>query len=163
MTPEERRTIDAYQQAPPVDITALATALGLSVYESYDLPPGISGRICREDNGDNPSGYAITVNAAEPFKRRRFTVAHECAHFLLHRDKIGDGLSDDAMYRSPNVSSQEEYHANNLAADLLMPRRLMDVAIKNGFAGIGDLATRFTVSEPAMRVRLRYLYQMSDI
>jgi Zn-dependent peptidase ImmA (M78 family) len=162
MTPQERDIIQAHQQVLPVDVTALAIALGLSVYDSYDLPLGISGRISRGDKSDSPSGYVIAVNAAEPYKRRRFTVAHECAHFLLHRDKIGDGLSDDAMYRSPNLTTQEEFQANNLAAELLMPRRLMNVAIARGFAGVHELADRFDVSEPAMKVRLRYLYQMNE-
>lgn len=159
MTPQERNIIQEHQHQAPVDVTALATALGLVVYESYDLPSGISGMICREQDGEAASGYAITVNAAEPYKRRRFTIAHECAHFLLHRDKIGEGLKDDAMYRSDNVTSQEEYQANNLAAELLMPRTLMSSAIRSGFNGVADLAGRFDVSEPAMKVRLRYLYQ----
>ena len=163
MTPEERNIITAHQQELPVDVTALATALGLSVYESFEIPLGVSGMICREENGESPSGYAITVNAAEAYKRRRFTIAHECAHFLLHREKIGDGLSDNAMYRSPNVTTQEEFHANNLAAEILMPRRLMNAAIARGFAGARELAERFEVSEPAMKVRLRYLYQLTDI
>jgi hypothetical protein len=163
MTPGERNIIATHQQEVPVDVTALATALGLSVYESYDLPQGISGMISREGNGESPSGYAITVNAAEAYTRRRFTIAHECAHFLLHREKIGDALSDDAMYRSPNVTTKEEFHANNLAAELVMPRNLMNAAIHRGFAGVRDLAQRFEVSEAAMKVRLRFLYQMADI
>ena len=56
--------------------------------------------------------------------RRRFTIAHEIAHFLLHRDKIGDQLSDDAMYRS-SLSSDDERAANRLAADILMPMGLI--------------------------------------
>jgi len=161
MTPQERNVIEEHQRGLPVDITALATDLGLSVYEGFDLGPGVSGMICRDS--DSASGYAITVNAAEPYTRRRFTIAHECAHFLLHREKIGDRLSDDAMYRSDNVTTQEEYHANNLAAELLMPRRLMNEAVRRGFAGVSDLARRFEVSPPAMKVRLRFLYQMVDV
>ena len=157
MTSSEQRIVDKHQGAAPIDITALATELGLAVYDSYDLPKGVSGKIAR--NGGAPSGYSITVNANEPYRRRRFTVAHECAHYLLHRAKIGDELSDDALYRS-KLDTKEEFEANNQAADLLMPRRLMNRYIGQGLAGIGYLANQFEVSEPAMKVRMRYLYQL---
>ena len=157
MTSSEQRIIEKYQVSAPVDITAMATELGLAVYESYDLPHGISGKIAR--NGGASSGYSISVNANEAYCRRRFTVAHECAHYLLHRAKIGDELSDDALYRS-KLDTKEEFEANNQAADLLMPRWLLNEYIRNGLAGIADLASTFEVSEPAMKVRVRYLYQL---
>lgn len=162
MTPQEQQIIQAHQNAAPVDITALATDLGLAVFYSYDLPLGISGKICLDPNADSPSGYSITVNASEPYRRRRFTVAHECAHFLLHRSKIGDELTDDALYRSEKLNSREEFDANNHAAELLMPRRLMNEYIRRGVSSVSQLANEFEVSEPAMRVRMRYLYQLES-
>jgi hypothetical protein len=160
MTPQEQNIIAARQKSAPVDITALATDLGLAVFDSFDLPLGISGKICLDPNAESPSGYSITVNAAEPYRRRRFTVAHECAHFLLHRSKIGDELTDDALYRSEKLNSREEFQANNRAAELLMPRALMNEYIHKGISSIAELADTFEVSEPAMRVRMRYLYQL---
>ena len=125
MTVEEYSTILKYQRSAPVDITALATEFGLSVYEKDDLPDGVSGKICRDDSTDSPGGYSIYVNASDVYTRQRFTVAHEFAHYLLHRDKIGDGITDDALYRSDKMTTQDEFAANNKAADLLMPRRLV--------------------------------------
>jgi IrrE N-terminal-like domain len=159
MTSEEKEIIAKHQEAAPVDITALANELGLSVYDDYDLPAGISGKICRVTADESPSGYSISVNANEPYGRRRFTVAHECAHFLLHRDKIGDGLSDNAMYRSDKMNTKEEFDANNLAADLLMPRSLIQAEMSKGHNNPAQLAEIFQVSQPAMQVRMRYLYQ----
>lgn len=160
MTPQEQATVNNWQRQAPIDITAMATDLGLSVYESYDLPPGVSGKICLDGTGESPSGYVIAVNANEPYRRRRFTIAHECAHYLLHRSKIGDELIDDAMYRSEKLNTREEFEANNLAADLLMPRRLVNDFIRQGISDVDSLADRFDVSAPAMKVRLRYLYQL---
>src|SRR3546814_4029407 len=54
------------------------------------------------------SGFAIYVNGSHPRVRRRFSIAHEIAHFALHRNLIGDGVTDDAMYRS-NLSRSEEH------------------------------------------------------
>ena len=153
MTAEQQKTIKDHQQSPPVDITGLATALGLTVFESDELPENISGRICL----DGVNTYSITVNANETYRRRRFTVAHECAHYLLHREKIGDGITDDGMYRSDKMSTKDEFEANNLAADLIMPRNLV---LKRYYAGANTyakLADLFEVSVPAMKTRLRYL------
>jgi hypothetical protein len=160
MTPNEKKIVDSWQQRAPVDITAMATDLGLSVYESYELPPGVSGKICLDSSGESPSGYVIAVNANEAYRRRRFTIAHECAHYLLHRSKIGDELIDDAIYRSEKLNTKEEFEANNLAADLLMPQRLVNDFIRQGISGVDSLAEQFDVSGPAMKVRLRYLYQL---
>jgi hypothetical protein len=160
MTLDEQAIVERHQQEAPVDITALATDLGLAVFDSYELSPGISGKISLDPTADSPSGYSITVNGNEPYRRRRFTVAHECAHFLLHRDKIGDELTDDALYRSEKLNTKEEFEANNRAAELLMPRKLMNMYIRRGITSASELADRFEVSEPAMRVRMRYLYQL---
>lgn len=154
MTVEEYQIILRHQEKAPVDISALATDLGLSVYESRSLPSGISGKISRKPDGR----YAITVNARDAYRRRRFTIAHECAHFLLHRAKIGTGVLDDVMYRSEQLTSQDEFDANNKAADLLMPRHLVEKYRKQGLVSPAALADIFKVSEAAMAVRLRYLY-----
>jgi hypothetical protein len=163
MTLQEQNIIEAHQTAAPVDITALATSLGVAVFDSFDLPTGISGKICLDPNAESASGYSIIVNGNEPYRRRRFTVAHECAHFLLHRTKIGDELTDDALYRSEKLNTREEFEANNRAAELLMPRRLMNDYIRMGISNVSTLADAFEVSEPAMRVRMRYLYQLETV
>jgi len=157
MTAQEHTTILKFQRVAPVDITALATEFGLSVYERDDLPEGVSGMICRDTSGESQSGYSIRVNADDVYTRQRFTIAHECAHFLLHRDKIGDGITDDAMYRSDKMTTQDEFAANNKAADLLMPRNLVLKYVAEGTSDANTLAHLFEVSVPAMQVRLRYL------
>lgn len=76
----------------------MAEALGLTVNMDASLPRNISGRIVRGGNGR--AGYYIKVNGAHSPYRKRFTLAHEIAHHLLHRDQIGDGIEDNALYRS---------------------------------------------------------------
>jgi hypothetical protein len=82
----------------PVDLLGMADELGLTVAFSHSLPTGVSGRIYR--SGKARGGFAIDVNATESATRQRFTLAHEIAHYVLHRDLIGDSVSDDALYRS---------------------------------------------------------------
>jgi hypothetical protein len=146
--------IQRFQQFVPVDVTGLAEALGLSVWEDDDLPKGISGKLFKDTSEHGgTAGYSIVVRASDAYVRRRFTVAHEIAHFLLHRNLIGNSITDDELYRS-DLSNAQEAEANRLAADILMPDALVALNIKRYGADPAVLAPLFEVSEAAMRIRL---------
>jgi len=121
-----------------------------------DLPTDISGKIFKDPLNGGKSGYSIGVKASEGYLRKRFTVAHEIAHFILHKDKIGDALSDDAMYRS-GLPTRDEVSANRLAADILMPAHLIVDLKMKGYSDAEKLASALKVSEAAMRIRLSCL------
>lgn len=153
LAPDIRAQIEAFQDAPPVRLPDLARALGVQV-NAATLGPGISGEIRPNDAG----GFVIRVNRHNPPKRQRFTVAHELAHFLLHKDEIGNGIEDDVLYRS-SLSDRREQQANRLAADILMPSGLVAEAYEAAEEkGVGDavlyLADLFGVSEAAMRIKV---------
>src|SRR5690242_7840769 len=88
----------------PVKLNAIAEHLGIPVYLST-LKPKISGLIEPDDTA--PSRFRIKLNRHEIAERQRFTLAHEIAHYLLHRSLIGAGVVDDTMYRS-GLSSRRE-------------------------------------------------------
>ena len=139
------------QKTVPVDVVSIAKTLGLGVYESHDLPEGIAGKIFRDRKHGGHGEYSIVVRGADPFVRKRFTVAHEIAHYLLHRHLFsGGGLVDDALYRS-QLSTALEAQANGLAADLLMPWHLLSPIAEKP---ISELAGLFEVSQQAMTIRL---------
>ncbi len=94
--------------------------------------------ILKEYNGE----YAIYSNRKDPKVRRRFTYAHELAHFLLHKEHISDRLRENLLFRSI-LSNQQEIEANNLAADVLMPLPILN-----------ELAEIFDVTRSAMLIRL---------
>lgn len=153
LDPTARQSIENFQDHLPVRLPQIAQALGIPV-KAATLGPGISGELRPDGHG----GFVIRVNRHDPLKRQRFTVAHEIAHYLLHRDEIGDGIEDDVLYRS-DLSDLREQQANRLAADILMPRSLLaDEKEAANEKGVGDivlyLAERFAVSEAAMRIRL---------
>lgn len=152
---EVRDRISMHQAEAPVSLTDLAHEFGLTI-RAATLPAGISGEIRPEP--DNPDSFIIRVNRHDSKRRQRFTVAHEIAHFILHREYIGTGIRDDVLYRS-NVSNSLEAQANRLAADILVPQALLDRWLET--AGILDieepvayLADRFKVSEASMRIKL---------
>lgn len=152
---EQSDLIKEHVSQVPVPIGTLAKALGLRVLKST-FPPKISGQIA--PNAETPSGFEIKVNRYDSPERQRFTIAHEIAHFLLHQDRIGTGITDNVLYRS-NLSDRLEAEANRLAADLLMPKEQIRAELASrGLTASEDaaevLAEVFRVSLPAMRIRL---------
>lgn len=147
---EQEKIIQSYQQNFPVKMMPIARALGVPVYNVSGWPNDISGMI--KNNPDN--GFEIYINKDHPETRRRFTIAHEIGHFLLHKDLIGDGIVDDGLYRS-SLSTSIEREANQFAADLLMPWGLLNLAMSKGHNSIPELAKAFEVSEHAMSIRLQ--------
>jgi len=146
-----QKIIRQYTATAPVNIVGLANDLLLTVRQE-DLGTD-SGEIVRDIDRGGFSGYSIVVNATHPRVRKRFTAAHEVAHFLLHRDRITNRLRDDKMYRSA-LGTTKEREANQLAADLLMPRRVIAEFHAAGVRSAQDLAAKFNVSIQAMRRRL---------
>jgi predicted transcriptional regulator len=142
----------ALQTQVPVDVVRMAEAFGLKVWIK-EMPENVAGMIKKDNKHGGPAGYSIVVNKAQPRVRQRFTVAHEIAHFLLHRDRIGDGLEDDALLRS-GLSTMEEVQANKLAAKILMPFHLLRREMNAGIRTVPELARRFEVSQQAMSIRL---------
>lgn len=147
----QKQAIRAFQRTAPVDVVGLARALGVQVWESSDLD-GAAGKLFRDPINGGNAGYSILVNSADPLTRKRFTIAHEIAHFILHANQAGD-ITDDQFYRS-GLGSQMEAEANRLAAEILMPSKLLE--------GLRDLSTRDTaqalnVSEMALSIRQSYL------
>lgn len=152
--PAEAAIVRRYMAETPVRVGELASELGLKVFRS-PLPPKISGLIRPVAEGD---GFEIRVNKYEVPERQRFTLAHEIAHFLVHKDDIKRGVVDSIMYRSA-LSSRKEAEANRLAADIVMPLAAVrsELVKRGGTANeqvAEELARIFRVSIPAMRVRL---------
>lgn len=137
----------------PIDVNAVATRLGLTIYEK-PLDRGISGMIIREADKAAPSGYVIYVDQNEAYVRQRFTAAHEIGHFVLHQEHIGDGVTDNHLFRSDRLSNWMEVQANRFAADLLMPYDLIDELVRQGVDSVPELAKALGVSEIAMGIRL---------
>lgn len=127
------------------------------VYYTFD--DDISGVLVLNDNQTT-----IGVNQGHPDVRRRFTIAHELGHFVLHKDQ-GKMFMDKILFRkSSNDYSEKqeqlEKEANNFAANILMPekivKKLFSESIKDFYddSSIQNLAERFGVSASAMTYRL---------
>ncbi len=86
-----------------------------------------------------PEGGCIMVRANDPIPRRRFSVAHELGHYLMHfppESVVDDEVTDDEPATIGNDDGDEvdgaalalderERQANQFAAELLMPEPIV--------------------------------------
>jgi len=137
-----------------INVNKVAKDLGVTVVE-HDFSDDMSGVFVRE--GDS---LFIGVNENHPPTRKRFTIAHEIGHFLLHAEDVIHHDNFDlespsvVLYRSEGINSSAEVEANAFAAELLMPEQMIDECIEEGKTSIEGLAKAFNVSIDAMRYRL---------
>ena len=158
MTPSE--IVLAFNRELPVRLDDLAREMGIDVVYDSALSDDTSGKIERARGA--PSGFRITVNGRHHLRRQRFTLAHEIGHYILHRDLIGDGLTDDGLYRSTlrdgrSFESFREQEANKYAASLLMPAGIVRAQFRAGNCSIAGMAKVFDVSQDAARIRMKEL------
>jgi len=143
----------------PVDVYTMAQELGVAVVEE-SLDDSVSGfLVVKNDKG------IIAVNKNHHTNRRRFSIAHELGHFVLHR-KQAKLFVTNVYYR--NGSSEKgvdpkEIQANAFAAALLMPENTLRELVGETAIDLSDeervksLAAKFEVSLQAMSVRLSSL------
>ena len=112
----------------------------------------------------NGQRFAV-VNASHHENRRRFTMAHEIGHHILHSGYLAQNVHvDTTVLRRDDLSAEgvdiKEVGANAFAAELLMPRSQMvrysnlDLADERSVATV---AQQFGVSATALTYRLSNL------
>jgi len=134
----------------PIDIRSIARKLGVTIIDDVDMDKDISGRLVSQSGK-----WYIYVNAFHDEKRKRFTIAHEIAHFILHTKEKKE-FNDVSFFRSPD-HSKEEVDANKLAAKILMPEQAFFEEIRKGNNSLLQLATIFNVSGMACEYRAKEL------
>ena len=151
---EAKRLLKKYHySAPPVDAERIAEGEGLRViYADFEYP-----------DSENVSGFfdlanrRIVVNKDISDNRITYTIAHELAHSVLHRDYIQSNnyVPMPRNNEYPDGKPIEETEADQFAANLLVP---LDMLKKyKDFASVSELASLFFVSDDVIRFRLDLL------
>ena len=149
----------------PTPVEKIAKMLGAHVrFSPFDEE--LSGMIYIKDGVP-----IIGVNSLHHPNRQRYTIAHELGHLELHRQLITSEVHVDknfpVLMRDPQSASGTELieiQANQFAAELLMPRALIEQAIDKKEFDIDDtgpieeLAKRFRVSKQALEYRIRTVF-----
>ena len=140
-------------QDPPIDVELIARQLGFTVLP-YDFPEETSA-VLLIDEGTK----VIGVNKSHAPTRRRFSIAHELGHYLSGHEDFTEGRGEkikvDGQFDFTDRQQRLEQEANEFAAELLMPERMIkkDVAAA-GRLDAAALAQRYQVSEQAMWIQL---------
>ncbi|WP_316807376.1 ImmA/IrrE family metallo-endopeptidase [Pedobacter agri] len=141
-----------------IDLHILAKKAGATVIE-HAFDDNISGVLAI-----NGLSKTIGINKADGPQRKRFTIAHELGHLILHQDK-GNLFMDSILFRKTGEGYTKreekiEREANYFAANILMPEKRVKAKLKNFVSDffddsiIDDLAKDFGVSVSAMNYRL---------
>jgi predicted transcriptional regulator len=132
----------------PVSLRDVVSALNLELVQKTREP--FTSEAALEPLGDT---RAIVVNGGGDDRRRRFTIAHEIGHFVLHpelqRPERGGRVNEAGRVL--------EREADAFAAELLMPEHLIRQAVLEQGTDVARLADRFEVSRQAMQTRLQRL------
>jgi len=148
----------------PVPVEKVAKALGAQLRFS-PLDEELSGMIYIKDGIP-----IIGINALHHPNRQRFTIAHEIGHLELHRDIISAEVHVDRQFpvlmrdaTSATGTEKIEIEANRFAAALLVPKLLLDEALKgrpfdiDGESPLNELAKKFRVSKQMLEYRISNL------
>lgn len=150
----------------PVDINRIAKSLRIQIIKQ-SAEDDLSGFLLRDFDKKTA---LIGVNEKHSLNRQRFTIAHEIGHFCLHNyegvhfDGKNTGLQVHLRNsRSSEGTSIEEREANLFAAELLMPKTVLEKdlsTIKEIYLldeedqTIKTLADKYQVSVRALTYRL---------
>lgn len=157
----------------PVRIDELAKKHAFVMRET--LPKDVSGMLVPNSESTKKQ-WIIVVNKDHVLERRRFTIAHELGHLLMHQYKVPHADGAQRVRFRDSASSlgteREEVEANQFAAELLMPASLLLPKLRElGFdswdaehtheasEAIAHLASLCKVSQQALVFRIANLLQ----
>jgi Zn-dependent peptidase ImmA (M78 family) len=133
-----------------IDLAAIA-----ALYEVYYLEAHLQGADARLQIQGNTG--LVTVRADIPeIGRKRFALAHDIGHFLLHRSRTRLRTCSESEFLRWYRTNDEEPEANVFAAELLMPEDLFVsycAGRKPGFETVSQLAEIFKTSLSAAAYR----------
>lgn len=141
---------------PEDNLVELAKSLGVEVYESkFNKYENVDGFLeYPKKETDRPK---IFLNKDRSSQRKKFTLAHELGHYVLHKKSERKYRVDPFNYTDNDEATKEETEANYFAAALLVPEdKLKSVlALTNG--NIEATSEYFGVSKPVIENRIKWL------
>lgn len=143
-----------------VDFAVLAKKLGIQPYTITDCDDAFNGEIVYKAVEDI---YEIYVNGKHSFNRKRFSIAHEIAHFIIHKELI---RTHGSLKRNKDFDDKFEKQADDLAGKILIPTQLLNEWLNRNHVDkseliqintIQKLANHFCVSILVAKIRLENL------
>ncbi|MBQ7188540.1 MAG: ImmA/IrrE family metallo-endopeptidase [Kiritimatiellae bacterium] len=125
-------------------IAVLPFDFGSTFVDGFFMPPAEEGSL---------QCIVMNANPAMPPDRRRFTIAHELGHLILHRNEFAE-----------ETGKRQENEANLFASEFLMPAADIeeDLSAPLTFARLRELKSKWKVSMSALVIRAQQLKKISD-
>ena len=167
---------DAGALTVPTDLDRVLASLTVHVHEE-DMETDVSGILIIKGEQRH-----ILLNKTHGESRKRFTIAHELGHLMLHDDDGKANVNGERMFidhqirvyqRADSVATnsskqsdslttpEQETEANAFAAALLMPsHHVVRASLERDLfdeISVATLAKTFAVSDQAMSIRLLQL------
>jgi len=152
-----------FADAEFTDVEGLCEALGLEL-QLQPYRRDLTGTLQRFGRH-----WVVGVNRADTLTRRRFTIAHEIGHYVMHRDLVAmregvAGVGDGRDYRQPDIPAlanphvldKHETQANRVAVMILMKEDKMRRLMAEGLSA-EDIGMVIGCSAEATRIRLKGL------
>jgi len=145
---------DNYVISPPIDIFDIANSYGFQINEldfgeEYNKVAGFI----------TPKKRVIYINKNDSENRKKFSIAHELGHWLLHKKELETMPEKYAiLLRIPLGQTENdpiEKEANCFAANLLVPKDMLD---KHKGKDINEIAEIFAVSKDVIGFRMKFEY-----
>lgn len=140
--------------SPPIPVIEIAEGEGLSISSTSMDDLNSNGKIACA--ALILSSKAILVEKNDSIQRKRFSVAHEIGHYLMHHAQLERNPDLGIIYRAPIERETDplEQEANFFAAHLLVPTEMLKYwhSITQSQQ---ELATIFSVSMEVIGWRLK--------
>ncbi|MAM39521.1 MAG: hypothetical protein CL949_13700 [Erythrobacter sp.] len=148
-----------HQDAEEFDLFRAIADMGVH-YSERPLPGSESGRIWRDG-----SRFTILVNSRLPAGRRRFSAAHQLAHYMFLRDLLPDHgephvsqifEENRELHPKAALHERQERTAKKIAVQIMLPAAPIRRHHANG-QNTEHLAALYKTTPAAMTIRLRTL------
>lgn len=175
----KRPIANAPQSTPPLDIDALDTTkrvidfcvqnglidgVSTDIEGLIDMDPNLVLRkVPLRDGIDayireiSPGMFEIGVNSNHSSTRQKFSMAHEYAHYRLHKGHLSQLAEGERILHRSDERNVLEQQANSFAAEILMPEDIFREEVRRSSGEVAVMAKRFGVSPLALRYRAKNL------
>jgi Zn-dependent peptidase ImmA (M78 family) len=133
-----------------IDLEVIAAELNVVIVERENI--GSAARLV----SSGTSGIITLDKGLHEAGRKRFAVAHEIGHFLLHRARSPLKMCEESDFFEWHTDSTAEIEANAFAVELLMPAQLFKAQCQAGtpsLSRVSELAELFQTSLTATAIR----------
>lgn len=126
ITKEILKYFGVSKECTEIPIVDMINKIGIKIYQSELEPQGLSGYIAvNPQYAETFGSNKITcVHISDSIGHKRFTLAHELAHYIFDFQEDKDLCYYNTYFPTKQQETLQEERANKFAANLLMPKEI---------------------------------------